>query len=45
MSGGMLTQNRDVVYRMIVYNCYQITGNLLLIVGGLYKTISFLAFF
>ena len=40
MSRGILTQNREVMYRVIVYNCYRITRNSLLIVDGFYRADS-----
>ncbi|MEM3008055.1 MAG: hypothetical protein QXY15_08375, partial [Candidatus Nitrosotenuis sp.] len=33
LSRYILTQNREMVYRMIAYNCYRITRNYLAILG------------
>ena len=39
MSRGILTQNGEVMYRVIVYNYYRITRNSLLIVDGFYLSL------
>ena len=36
MSRHVITQNREVMYRMIAYNCYRITRNSLIILDGFY---------
>ena len=36
MSRTILTQNREIMYKMISYNCYRITRDYLLIVDGFY---------
>ncbi|KFM16376.1 transposase IS4 family protein, partial [Marine Group I thaumarchaeote SCGC AAA799-P11] len=44
MSRYILTQNREVMYRIIAYNCYRITRDSLLIFGVFYRAIGNLFF-
>lgn len=37
MSRGIVTQNRETMYRIIAYNCYRINWNCLLISDGFYR--------
>ncbi|CDI04956.1 transposase (fragment) [Candidatus Nitrosotenuis uzonensis] len=41
LSRYILTQNREVMYRIIAYNCYRITRNYLVIVGVFYRATRF----
>ena len=45
MSRYILTQNREVMYRMLAYNCYRITRNNLVIWYGFYRAICCIKFF
>jgi hypothetical protein len=36
MSRGIVTQNRETMYRIIAYNCYRINRNCMLILDGFY---------
>ena len=44
MSRCIITQNREVMYRMIAYNCYRITRNNLVILDGFYRALIFAYF-
>jgi hypothetical protein len=36
MSRGIMTQNREMIYKIIAYDCYRINRNCLLILDGFY---------
>jgi hypothetical protein len=44
MSRGIMTQNRETMYKMIVYNCYRINRNCLLVLDGFYTAVLNLFF-
>lgn len=37
MSRCIVTQNREMIYRMIAYNCYRVTRDYVLILYGFYR--------
>jgi hypothetical protein len=39
ISRGIMTQNRETMYKMIAYNCYRINRNYLLVLDGFYTAI------